>query len=109
MRRALAAMPPGPAVLIGADIPGVLPAHIEAAFRALGSSDCVFGPARDGGYWLVGLRRSPSAPDVFSQVRWSSPHTLADTLVHLPAGCRHALVDMLDDVDDGDAYARWRG
>lgn len=108
MRRALAAMPPGPAVLIGGDIPDVAPVHIEAAFRALGTHDCAFGPARDGGYWLVGLRRSPFSPDVFSNIRWSSPHTLDDTIAGLPAGCRHTLVDMLDDVDDGAAYRRWQ-
>lgn len=108
MRRTLAAMPPGPAVLIGGDIPEAAPAHIEAAFRALGNHDCVFGPARDGGYWLVGLRRSPFSPDVFSGVRWSSRHTLSDTLARLPVGCRHAFVETLEDVDDGPAYARWQ-
>lgn len=107
MRRAIAAMPAGPAVLIGGDIPEVRAQHIRAAFSALGTSDCVFGPACDGGYWLVGLRRSPASPDVFANVRWSSPHTLADSLARVPRGRRHALVDELEDVDDGAAYDRW--
>ncbi len=108
MRRALATMPPGPAVLIGGDIPEVAPRHIEDAFHILGSRDCVFGPARDGGYWLVGLRRSPASPDVFSNVRWSSPYTLEDTIAALPPGLRYGLVETLEDVDDGGAYMRWR-
>ncbi|MEK9725170.1 MAG: DUF2064 domain-containing protein [Rhodospirillaceae bacterium] len=60
MGRVMAAMPPGPVVLIGADIPDIRPADIAAAFRALGAHDAVFGPADDGGYWLVGLKRWPT-------------------------------------------------
>jgi len=56
-------MPPGPVLIIGADIPGINPDHIEAAFRALGRHDAVFGPAPDGGYWLVGLKRSTAPID----------------------------------------------
>ena len=43
--------PPGPVLIIGADIPGVTPALIAKAFRALGDHDAVFGPAHDGGSW----------------------------------------------------------
>ena len=65
MRRALAACPPGPAVLVGADIPALGAAHIAEAFRLLGRHDLVFGPAEDGGFWLVGARRSPRLPPLF--------------------------------------------
>ena len=54
MGRAIAAAPPGPVLLIGADIPDVTPAHIARAFEAFRGHDLVFGPAADGGYWLVG-------------------------------------------------------
>ncbi len=80
MHRAFAALPPGPAVLIGSDIPAVRAHHIATAFRALGDHDAVFGPAPDGGYWLVGLSRRKPATQCFANVRWSSAHTLADTL-----------------------------
>src|SRR5437762_1534665 len=50
MRRALAACPPGPAVLIGSDIPALAAHHIADAFRLLGRHDLVFGPAGDGGF-----------------------------------------------------------
>jgi glycosyltransferase A (GT-A) superfamily protein (DUF2064 family) len=55
MQRLFARLPPGPVVIVGGDIPSIRPAHIEAAFRLLGPADAVFGPAEDGGYWLVGL------------------------------------------------------
>ena len=85
MRRALAACPPGPVVLVGGDIPALAARHVAAAFRLLGDCDLVFGPAEDGGFWLVGARRSPRLPPLFDKVRWSSPYALADTLAGLPA------------------------
>jgi glycosyltransferase A (GT-A) superfamily protein (DUF2064 family) len=101
MRRALAAAGPGPRLLVGSDIPGMTAAHIAAAFELLGRHDLVFGPARDGGFWLVGCRHR--APD-FGAVRWSSSHALADVLSNLPAGVSVGFAATLDDVDDGVAY-----
>ena len=106
MRRALAANPPGPVVLVGGDIPALAARHIAAAFRLLGSQDLVFGPADDGGFWLVGARRAPRLPPLFERVRWSSPHALADTLAGLPRWVSVGFVDRLEDVDDGEAYRR---
>lgn len=101
-------MPPGPVVIIGTDVPAIRPRHIAAAFRALGDHDAVFGPARDGGYWLVGLRRRPVFRDIFEDVRWSTEYALADTIANLPPRWSHALLETLDDIDDGEAYQRWR-
>ncbi|MEX0349350.1 MAG: TIGR04282 family arsenosugar biosynthesis glycosyltransferase [Paracoccaceae bacterium] len=99
MGRMLRSTPLGPVCLIGADVPGIERAHIARAFWALGSSDWVFGPAYDGGYWLVGARRLAAIPSgVFSNVRWSSSDALQDTLNTLP-GQRIALIDTLRDVD----------
>ncbi|NOX40516.1 MAG: glycosyltransferase [Alphaproteobacteria bacterium] len=90
---------PGPTVIIGADIPGIRRAHIASAFTALGGHDAVFGPAFDGGYWLVGLKRpSPKPRHMFQGVRWSTEHTLADTRASLP-DMRIALIACLHDVD----------
>jgi rSAM/selenodomain-associated transferase 1 len=95
MRRALARH--RRAVLVGSDIPGLAGADIAAAFRALGRADAVFGPAEDGGYWLVGLGpRRPARP--FAAVRWSTAETLSDTLANF-AGRRVALLRVLRDVD----------
>jgi glycosyltransferase A (GT-A) superfamily protein (DUF2064 family) len=106
MARAFARVPPGPAVLVGSDIPDIRARHVAGAFAALGRHAAVFGPAEDGGYWLVGQRRLAAMPDLFRDVRWSGPHALADTLANLDAGHTHRLVARLSDVDDGAAYRR---
>lgn len=109
MACALRRLPPGPAVIVGGDIPDLNAGHIAAAFHALRSAEFVFGPAEDGGYWLVGARRGarPLPPCLFQNVRWSTSDALADSLATVrPA--RAALIDRLADVDDGAALARWR-
>lgn len=108
MARALAAAPPGPAAVIGADIPGVTPAHIARAFQALGGSEAVIGPAGDGGYWLIGACRRPLPADAFRAVRWSGPEAMADTVASL-APWRVARADPLDDVDTLDDLLRLEG
>ncbi len=110
MARALASCPPGLAVLVGADIPALGRRHVAHAFQALRTADRVFGPAEDGGFWLVGIRRdSRPAPRDFGAARWSGPHALADAMAGY-AGDRPAiLVDRLADVDDGPALCRSRG
>jgi rSAM/selenodomain-associated transferase 1 len=107
MGRVFRELPPGPVCIVGADIPDVTAAHIWRAFRALGAADAVFGPARDGGYWLVGLRRGPRLPGLFAKVRWSTRHALTDTRANLKAS-RAALIDELDDIDDAASYRRWK-
>ncbi|MFC7542092.1 TIGR04282 family arsenosugar biosynthesis glycosyltransferase [Siccirubricoccus deserti] len=88
------------AVLIGCDVPGIRAADIADAFRALGRVPAVFGPAEDGGYWLVGFGpRRPARP--FAGVRWSGPHALADTL---STGPRTAVLRRLRDVDTAEDY-----
>lgn len=108
MARCLAALPPGPAVIVGTDLPDLGAGHVARAFRALGRFDAVFGPATDGGYWLVGLRRRPSTPALFEGVRWSGPDALADTLANLGSGRSAAMLETLEDIDDGPALERWR-
>ncbi|WP_209505026.1 MULTISPECIES: TIGR04282 family arsenosugar biosynthesis glycosyltransferase [unclassified Ruegeria] len=99
MGRMLRGMPKGPVCLIGADIPGISRANIARAFGALGRCRMVFGPAPDGGYWLVGAQRYGALPaGLFRDVRWSTEHALADTLASIP-NCRVTLLDQLRDVD----------
>jgi uncharacterized protein len=99
MARMLRGAPAGPVCVIGADIPGVTRAEIAKAFDALGAHDAVFGPAPDGGYWLIGLKRTRAVPPgLFDGVRWSSEHALADTIATLPDH-RIAIITTLQDVD----------
>ena len=83
-------------VLVGCDIPELRAGDVVAALRALGKAQAVFGPAADGGYWLVGF--GPRRPDrPFHHVRWSTEHALADTRRNLRGTM--ALVRTLRDVD----------
>ena len=107
MRRALAQCPPGPAVLVGSDIPDLASHHIAEAFRLLGRHDLVFGPTGDGGFWLVGARNSRRLPPLFGPVRWSTAHALADTLANLPRCVSVGFAAQLEDVDDGIAWRRF--
>lgn len=109
MARLMRELAPGPVVIIGTDVPDLRPAHVWAAFKALGSHDAVFGPAPDGGYWLVGLRRRPRRLDIFTGVRFSTAHALDDTLANLGPGHKVAFLEELMDIDDGAALAQWRG
>lgn len=93
-------LPPGPICIIGADIPGVTRSAIWQAFQSLGHHDAVFGPAPDGGYWLVGMKRISALPTtLFQGVRWSSKHALADTVASIP-NMRIAKIQSLNDVDE---------
>ncbi len=108
MARPFRDLPPGPAVLVGTDIPALGSDQISRAFAALGRADAVFGPASDGGYWLVGLRRRRRLPGLFDHVAWSGSHVLEQTLENLPPGLRVDTLETLDDIDDAAALARWR-
>jgi rSAM/selenodomain-associated transferase 1 len=99
---------PGPVVFIGTDLPDISVADIRLAFKQLENADAVFGPAKDGGYWLVGLKNKPKVLDPFHPVRWSSEHTLADTIANLPLGAKISFLDERDDIDDLSAYNNWR-
>lgn len=99
MRHVFNTAPSGPVVLIGGDIPGVTTAIINDAFRKLKDHDCVFGPAEDGGFWLVGMRRVGPLPiNLFNGVRWSCAETLQDTLGTL-GNASVAFTATLRDVD----------
>jgi rSAM/selenodomain-associated transferase 1 len=108
MQRLFRRLPPGPAIIVGSDIPAIRPSDISRAFRLIGNGDAVFGRAADGGYWLVGLRRSPRLLAPFAHVRWSGPHALADTLRNLE-GHRIAFAATLSDVDSEEDYRGSRG
>jgi rSAM/selenodomain-associated transferase 1 len=107
MGRVARMLPRGAVVIVGSDIPGITAGDIALAFKALGHRDAVFGPASDGGYWLVGLRRRPRLLIPFDGVRWSSEHALKDTLANL-AGRPVGLLRQLTDIDDGAAFSRAR-
>ena len=65
-------MCPGPVLIIGTDIPEIKPDHIANAFKALKKKQALIGPSGDGGYWIIGQKRSPKLYDLFKKVRWDA-------------------------------------
>ncbi len=97
MDRACRRFPKGKILIVGCDIPAANASDARTAFKALGGADAVFGPAEDGGYWLVGM--GPNRPaHPFANARWSTEHALRDTLANF-AGRKAARVRTLRDVD----------
>jgi rSAM/selenodomain-associated transferase 1 len=89
--------------LIGCDIPDARATDVRQAFRQLGIADAVFGPAADGGYWLIAL--GPRRPaDLFGAARWSTEHALSDTLRQF----RHHRVGFIRQLCDVDTVADWQ-
>ena len=108
MARALDRFRPGPVLLVGGDIPALEAGHVAQALARLRAAHVVFGPAADGGYWLVGVRGRRRALALFRNVRWSTPGTLSDSLANVAPGQRLALAATLRDVDTGADYACFR-
>jgi uncharacterized protein len=66
------------AILIGSDIPALSGRYLRDAGRALArGDDVVIGPAKDGGYVLIGLSRCD--PELFREIPWGGPEVLAET------------------------------
>jgi uncharacterized protein len=106
MQRPMRMLPPGPVCLIGTDVPDISVADVRRAFRQLGRAGVVFGPAEDGGFWLVGLKRMPRVVDPYrGRVPWSRVDTLERTLANL-AGDRVGFTARHHDVDSAADLAR---
>ena len=89
----------GPVIQLGMDTPQLDAALLDEAGRALGSCDAVLGPARDGGWWALGVH-DPRHARVLAGVPMSTPDTGALTLHALhAAGLRVTLLPELSDVD----------
>jgi uncharacterized protein len=68
----------GKAVVVDSDSPTLPAAYLSQAFERLEVADVVLGPTRDGGYYLVGMKKPH--PQLLRQVQMSTPHVLQDTL-----------------------------
>ncbi|MHB8522277.1 MAG: TIGR04282 family arsenosugar biosynthesis glycosyltransferase [Limisphaerales bacterium] len=91
-------------VIIGSDCPEITTADIDAAWTALLAHDLVLGPARDGGYWLIGLRRP--RPALFHRMPWSTDQVLAETLRR--AAAARLRVQLLRELTDVDSAQQWQ-
>jgi uncharacterized protein len=94
-------------VLIGSDLPQLERADLVSAFAALDHQEAVLGPACDGGYWLIGLRRPE--PTLMEGIAWGSEQVLEQTLAALARrGLEPALLPWRRDLDRGEDLGAWR-
>jgi rSAM/selenodomain-associated transferase 1 len=85
-------------ILVGTDVPTLPLSVYQDALTLLTQSDVVLGPALDGGYYLIGLKRS--AEQLFTGVPWSTDQVLAVTQQHAETlGLSVSLTSPWRDVD----------
>ncbi|MGB3753155.1 MAG: TIGR04282 family arsenosugar biosynthesis glycosyltransferase [Parerythrobacter sp.] len=102
---------PAPGIVIGSDCPGLTPALLLAARDTLVKTDggkdaVVIGPARDGGYYLLGF--AEDAGFAFADMAWSTDTVFAETVRRFVArGIRPAILPELSDIDTADDLADW--
>ncbi len=83
-------------VIIGSDLPDLTSEHINEAFEKLNSNDVVMGPAEDGGYYLLGMKKLHA--NIFQNKDWGTSTVRKDTLNDLQNESVH-LLETLNDVD----------
>ena len=94
----------GPAILIGTDCPVIEPSDLTEARIALNDYPVVIGPARDGGYWLIGMREYYA--NLFRDINWSTETVLEETLAR--ADQENLPIQLLRELWDIDTEADWK-
>lgn len=92
------------AIIVGTDCPTLSSDYVRQAVRELAQHDLVLGPAEDGGYGLIGLRR-PVA-ELFTEMPWGSKAVTAETLTR--ARQQQLDVQLLSTLWDVDTEADWQ-
>lgn len=93
-------------LIVGCDCPTVTGAYIDRAVAALDHHDLVLGPAEDGGYGLIGLRKL--APELFNDMCWGSSGIFAETIKRAnDSGLSWAALETLWDVDNERDWRRF--
>jgi uncharacterized protein len=86
------------AVIIGSDLFDLQPRHIEDAFNKLDNNDVVIGPAQDGGYYLLGIKKVHS--QIFINKKWGASTVFQYTINDL----QNENVFLLEELNDIDIY-----
>ena len=85
-------------VVIGSDCPQLTAEIIGKSFESLNFNEVVIGPAKDGGYYLLGMNKLYK--ELFQNKKWSSENVLLDTLIDLKkTNISYTLLETLSDVD----------
>lgn len=91
-------------VIVGSDLFDLKAQHINEAFKALEQNDVVIGPAKDGGYYLLGM--TSLKPELFQNKNWGTSTVFLDTLKNLQT-YKVEILETLSDIDtfeDLEAY-----
>ena len=92
--------------VIGSDCYDIKQSHIEDAFGALDYHDAVIGPAKDGGYYLLGV--SQQQPAIFKNKNWSTDSVCSDTIADFERlNMKFHQLPVLSDVDVAADLGPW--
>lgn len=95
------------AVVIGTDCPEITASIIHDSFEKLDLTDVVFGPAVDGGYYLLG--KNAINTNLFDDMTWSHQNVLSDSIKRLNLKQQtFSLLEMLSDIDNEADWERYK-
>jgi len=97
-------------IIIGSDLPDLEERHILEAFQQLNTNDVVLGPAKDGGYYLLGMKKLH--PNIFQNKKWGTSSVREETLKDLEKVAVHLLeelndVDVLEDIENHPSFEQF--
>jgi rSAM/selenodomain-associated transferase 2/rSAM/selenodomain-associated transferase 1 len=100
------------AVIIGTDIPEITDVIVQKAFNALKLNSLVLGPAKDGGYYLIGLQKdalSQAISNLFLGINWGADDVLEKTIkIAKHSKLSFTLLEVLEDVDYPEDLIIWK-
>ena len=95
------------AFIIGTDCPDLNEEHLAQGISFLEKKDIVIGPANDGGYYLLGMKKWQ--PELFQGVSWSTSKVLEQTLAQAHSlGLSSSLLETLIDIDTKEDWELWQ-
>ena len=97
-------------ILIGSDLYDLMQSDLENAFKTFGENEMVIGPAKDGGYYLIGLKQH--SQELFKNKKWGSSSVLKETLNDLNGKSVSLLperndIDYFDDIKHLDVFKKF--
>jgi uncharacterized protein len=94
-------------IIIGTDCPGLTTDILQLAFEQLHDRDLVLGPAIDGGYYLIGLRRF--MPELFVGISWGTSTVRQQTIeIATELGLSMGDLPLLADIDRPEDLPLWK-
>jgi hypothetical protein len=88
-----------PVIMIGTDCPHITSEILQQAEGALKEADCVFGPASDGGYYLIGMKHF--YPSLLKNISWSTDRVFKQSIeICEKEGLKYRLLETLTDIDE---------